>query len=58
LSHYFLGPAAGGLEIAVGTTEVIVITPASPLVKKLIGVRLGSTVDLHPGVSVRVASIE
>lgn len=58
LSHYFLGPAAGGLELTIDATEVIVITPASPLAKKLIGARLGSRLDLHPGVSVRVASIE
>jgi len=43
---YFLGPAKGGLEIHHKGTEVLVITPESPLGKQLLGRKLGDRVKL------------
>lgn len=45
---YFLGPRAGGLEISVGEQQVLVITPASPVGKQLLGATVGTTI-LLPG---------
>lgn len=39
---YFLGPSAGGTEIAVGKKEVWVITPQSPLGQLLLGQKQGA----------------
>lgn len=46
---YFVGPRAGGLELALpdGRT-VLVVTPTSPLGRQLIGRRVGDAVEL-PG---------
>lgn len=41
---YFLGPRAGGLEVTVDGTTVLVLTPQSPLGRQLIGKRLGDLV--------------
>ena len=38
---YFLGPSAGGTEVAHEGQEVLVITPASPLGQRLLGKRAG-----------------
>jgi len=46
--HYFLGPRSGGTEVTIGDTTVLVITPASPLGRQLLGRRLGDPVTL-PG---------
>ncbi|MFT4704848.1 MAG: hypothetical protein ACI81R_002556 [Bradymonadia bacterium] len=35
--HYFIGPVAGGLKVEVAGERVLVITPASPLGKSLLG---------------------
>ncbi len=40
----FLGPQAGGMKIADGDGEVVVITPASPLGRSLLGLRTGDEV--------------
>ena len=45
---YFLGPARGGLEVAVEGRTVTVVTVASPLGNQLLGRRLADTV-LLPG---------
>lgn len=37
----FLGPRAGGLKIQDGATEIVVITPGSPLGRNLLGRRCG-----------------
>jgi transcription elongation GreA/GreB family factor len=57
LTHFFLGPLAGGTEIQHDGHEVIVITPASPLGQKLIGRQSGESILLRPGVSARIASV-
>jgi transcription elongation GreA/GreB family factor len=38
-AHFFIGPSAGGTEIEIGETEVLVITPQSPLGSQLKGRR-------------------
>jgi transcription elongation GreA/GreB family factor len=46
-ARYFLGPLRGGLEVAVGSERVTVITPSSPLGRQLLGKRSGE--PLSPG---------
>ena len=45
---YFIGPTAGGTEVEVEGTEILVITPESPLGSQLISLKPGqkSTLDL------------
>lgn len=45
----FLGPAAGGLRLELDGDEVMVITPASPLGRELIGKQCGDLVELKSG---------
>lgn len=45
---YFLGPRAGGIEVAAGGEACLVITPNSPLGRQLLGRREGDLVQL-PG---------
>ncbi|HTL66377.1 MAG TPA: transcription elongation factor [Lacunisphaera sp.] len=40
-SVYFIGPGAGGTEVAVDNRTVIVLTPQSPLGRQLLGRRQG-----------------
>ncbi len=47
--HYFLGPAEGGLEIIVDGTEILLITPASPLGARLMGKAAGDRIGLPSG---------
>ncbi len=47
-SWYFLGPRAGGLEIPLDGTTVLVLTPQSPLGRELLGRREGDQVRV-PG---------
>lgn len=48
-SFYFLGPAAGGTEVQHEGSEVLVITPASPLGQKLVGRKTGDKVPMPAG---------
>jgi hypothetical protein len=48
-SVYFLGPAHGGLEVQVNGDQVMVVTPASPLGRTLMGRRNGERVALPLG---------
>ena len=43
----FLGPAAGGLLLESGGVEIMIITPASPLGRELIGKQCGDLVELQ-----------
>lgn len=43
---YFLGPRAGGLEIPFDDRTVLVLTPQSPLGRKLLGRREGDSVSI------------
>ena len=57
---YFLGPTSGGLEIHHHGTEVLVITPESPLGQQLLGRKAGDRVKIQTRGSVqefRVTSV-
>ncbi len=43
---YFIGPGAGGTEINLENQEVLVLTPASPLGRQLMGRRQGDHVKI------------
>lgn len=45
----FLGPAAGGLRLDFEGAEIMVITPASPLGRELIGKQCGDLIELESG---------
>jgi transcription elongation GreA/GreB family factor len=45
----FIGPAEGGLKIRDHRTEIMVITPASPLGRELLGKSLGDFVEIEAG---------
>lgn len=47
----FIGPLEGGLKVACGETEVVVITPASPLGRNLIGRTVGDVLRAGSGSS-------
>lgn len=56
---YFLGPRAGGLDLTFDGRSVLVVTPASPLGRQLLGRRVGDAVSL-PGqtrAAARIASV-
>ena len=44
---YFLGPKTGGVEIRHRGTEILVITPESPLGQQLLGKKVGDRVKLQ-----------
>ena len=46
---YFLGPSAGGTEVAVGGETVLVLTPQSPLGAQLMGRRQGERLKMRIG---------
>ena len=45
-NHYFIGPSAGGTEVDVHGTEILVITVESPLGEQLAGKREGDSFKL------------
>jgi transcription elongation GreA/GreB family factor len=47
--RYFIGPAAGGTEIAIGKESVLVITPQSPLGQQLNGKKQGDRLKMKIG---------
>lgn len=57
---YFLGPKSGGMEIHHNGTEVLVITPESPLGQQLIGKKVGERINFQtrgPAQEFRVISV-
>jgi len=57
---YFIGPRAGGTEVACDGKEILVITPQSPLGQQLVGKKKGDRIKLEiAGVSeqLRVAAV-
>lgn len=44
---YFIGPRAGGLEINLDGTTILVLTPQSPLGRELLGKQVGSSVRVQ-----------
>ena len=55
--HYFIGPSEGGLEISVDGTEILLITPASPLGARLMGKTAGDRINLPSGQPARIKNI-
>jgi len=53
-SHYFIGPGAGGTEVVHLGTEVLIITPSSPLGQRLMSRRQGERITLLNGVSATI----
>lgn len=49
VTHYFIGPFAGGTEVVLDGVEVTIITPASALGQKLLGRRAGDSIPLRDG---------
>lgn len=45
----FIGPVEGGMKINDGPSEIMVITPTSPLGRELIGKGVGDTADVAAG---------
>ena len=45
---YLLAPASGGLELSHEGREVTLLTPASTLYQKLLGLEVGDTLDAPP----------
>jgi len=43
---YFIGPAAGGLEVEEGGRTILVLTPQSPLGRQLIGKQKGDIIQM------------
>jgi len=45
----FIGPVAGGVKISDQQTEIMVITPASPLGRELLNKSAGDSVEIMTG---------
>ncbi len=46
LAHYFIGPSAGGTEIEIESTEILIITPQSLLGTQLLGKTQGDKTNI------------
>lgn len=47
--RHVLAPTGGGIKVAVGNEELVVITPDSPLGKQLMGLSVGDEVEIRVG---------
>lgn len=54
---YLLGPRAGGLSVELDGQTIVIVTPASPLGKQLLGAREGQVIHL-PGRLGRVSRLQ
>lgn len=54
-SHYLLVPAAGGVSIEDEGREITLLTPASGLYRKLLGRKLGESIDDPDGLITEVS---
>ena len=54
VSCFLLAPAAGGLEISHNGRKITLLTPASTLYQKLVGLGVGDTLDAPPMTVIRV----
>ncbi len=52
-----MAPAGGGTRLEVGEATVLVVTPASPLGKALVGARSGDEVEVHKGGTIEMMEI-
>ncbi len=57
-AQYFIGPRAGGTELPLDGSTLLVITPHSPLGRQLMGKRAGDSVQLDLGGKKNVFRIE
>jgi len=55
--NYFIAPAGGGVRVTVGSAEVRVVTPQSPIARALLGKREGDDLELRTPQGVRECSI-
>ncbi len=56
--RFFLGPQAGGLKIADGSGDIVIITPGSPLGRSLLGLRSGDEVNAGDDTSALFTIVE
>ena len=56
-SVVFLAPAGGGTRLAAGEASVLVVTPAAPLGRALLGAREGDSVEVQKAGAVEVLEI-
>lgn len=54
---YFLGPRAGGLELHADHRTILVVTPQSPVGRKLVGKRVTDSIATPEGIR-RILSVE
>lgn len=54
---YFFGPCAGGTSVELDGQEILVITPASPLGRELLGKKAGETIRLSSGSTMIIKSV-
>jgi hypothetical protein len=47
-AFFLLAPTAGGLVLELGGAEITLLTPASGLYRKLVGLRVGAVLDSPP----------
>jgi transcription elongation GreA/GreB family factor len=60
-SFYFIGPCSGGLEIHHKATEILVITPESPMCQQLAGKKAGDRIKLQtrgPAQELKIISVQ
>ena len=55
--QFFIGPLAGGMKVADLDGEIVVITPASPLGRRLLGLRCGDEVQAGEGAAAMLFNI-
>lgn len=56
IDTYFTGPASGGLEVEIDDAVLTVVTPESPLGKRLFGARRGARFEMN-GQQGRIESV-
>ncbi|MBL4574734.1 MAG: GreA/GreB family elongation factor [Opitutaceae bacterium] len=49
LTHYFLSPAAGGLELSINGIEILIISPQSPIGQKMLGKTVNDEIEIENG---------
>ena len=57
ITYYLMASQGGGTEITFEDQDVCVLTPASPLGAKLMGLRVGQSTSLRPGLDAKVVAI-